>query len=334
MGATAAETSNRATPILDRLAPLPKAESPRSESGFMIAAWIVLGAAILTMLVFWRPPFLQSLRRVSLASFTQSLPDQLTASSIVILALSLALVGFAIVMIHELGHVLGGIWAGYRFDSMRVGPIQLDRRLRISRYRGPGAWIRGTVSMIPVKTDKLILRAIVMVFAGPAANVFSGYAAAAAPVPAGLHIRRIHLQFNRGGSGRARLSVSRPERRFRWSSNLDAVRRSRAGRAWVALMRLGAELRDGVPPESMSVDFLAMATRVRDDSPETIAAHAFAYMAAFHQHQDAERGPSARDLPEAFELRDARFAQCALERCRRVSGEKAKAHRSGRAMAG
>ena len=158
MGTTAAETSNRATPILDRLDPLPRPEAPQSDFRFGIAAWIALGAAIPAIFVFGPPPFLRSLRRMALASFTQLLPDHLTASRIVILALSLALVGFAIVVIHELGHVLGGIWAGYRFDSIRVGPLQLDRRWRIARYRGPGAWIRGTASMVPVKTDKLILR--------------------------------------------------------------------------------------------------------------------------------------------------------------------------------
>src|SRR5262249_19403353 len=54
--------------------------------------------------------------------------------------------------------------------------------------------------------------------------------------------------------------------------------------------RLGSEFNDGVRPESLSADFLAKAVAVRDDSMDTVTAHALGYMTAFHQHKDAEAG--------------------------------------------
>src|SRR5439155_15758063 len=40
----------------------------------------------------------------------------------------------------------------------------------------------------------------------------------------------------------------------------------------------------------LSADFLAKAIAVRDDSMDTVMAHAIAYSAAFHQHKDNEAG--------------------------------------------
>ena len=49
-----------------------------------------------------------------------------------------------------------------------------------------------------------------------------------------------------------------------------------------------ASSRDGVLPESLSADFLAKAMAIRDDSADTVKAHAIAFSAAFHQHKDSE----------------------------------------------
>jgi len=53
-------------------------------------------------------------------------------------------------------------------------------------------------------------------------------------------------------------------------------------------MKLGAELSDGVPPECLSRGFLAPAIAIRDNSPDTVAGHAFAHAAAFWQNKDDE----------------------------------------------
>jgi hypothetical protein len=70
---------------------------------------------------------------------------------------------------------------------MRVGGIQVDRPLRVSLYRGKGTGAGGWAMMLfPVKKDKLVLRAIAMTLAGPAANLASGYAVFLLPFTKGL----------------------------------------------------------------------------------------------------------------------------------------------------
>lgn len=54
------------------------------------------------------------------------------------------------------------------------------------------------------------------------------------------------------------------------------------------MLKLSAELREGVMPEAMSPAYLAKAVALRDKSPDTVAAHALAYSTAFHQRKDDE----------------------------------------------
>src|SRR5262245_5217085 len=74
--------------------------------------------------------------------------------------------------------------------------------------------------------------------------------------------------------------------------NLRAVAALRAGkskaRETVRVKPVGGDPNDGVLPESLSADFLAKATAVRDDSADTVTAHAITFAAAFHQHKDGE----------------------------------------------
>ena len=66
------------------------------------------------------------------------------------------------------------------------------------------------------------------------------------------------------------------------------LRQPEHGERWLALLHLGGELSDGVLPESLSADFLARVIAVRDESADTVKAHAIAFSAAFHQHNDSD----------------------------------------------
>jgi hypothetical protein len=68
------------------------------------------------------------------------------------------------------------------------------------------------------------------------------------------------------------------------------LRQPEQGQRWLALMTLVAEIKSGVLPEALSADCLARAVAVRDDSLDTVTAHALASSAAFHQHKDTEAG--------------------------------------------
>ena len=58
----------------------------------------------------------------------------------------------------------------------------------------------------------------------------------------------------------------------------------------MALLRLAADLTEGVPPESLPADYLAEAIALRDHSADTVVANSIAYSAAFHQRMDVEAG--------------------------------------------
>jgi hypothetical protein len=196
---------------------------------------------------------------------------------------------YLLLAVHELGHLAAGMCVGFRCRSLRVGPLLINRPLRVSLYRGPGALVQGKAELIPVATDKLAWRGVAMVLGGTIANTISAVLLLLLPFPitvfSGLFI---------AGSDANGVSDLLPfESRFGVSDGRRIwilLRKLERGQRWLALLHLGGQLMDGVLPESLSADFLAKAIAVRDASADTVKAYALAYWAAFHQHNDAEAG--------------------------------------------
>jgi hypothetical protein len=159
----------------------------------------------------------------------------------------------------------------------------------VSLYRGPGALVNGVAELSPAATDNLARRGVVMVLGGPVANLFSAVVVLLLPFPltvfSGLFVVcSLANALNDLLPFESRLGVSDGRRigMLLWQRE--------QGERWLALLRLGGEFNDGVRPESLSADFLAKAVAVRDESVDTVTAHALAYTAAFHQHKDEEAG--------------------------------------------
>lgn len=74
------------------------------------------------------------------------------------------------------------------------------------------------------------------------------------------------------------------------------LRNTAWGERWVALMKLGADLNDGVLPESLSEADIAKAATSRDDSLDTLTAHAIAFSWSFHRHKNNEAGRFLEEL--------------------------------------
>lgn len=289
MSATAGETRPSPTPILDRLVPLPQPVRPGSSLGTVLGLSIGSGVAILAIVLLWDPPFLESLREWFLAHTGELFPGEWTGTRSIAVIASLVAAVLLAITIHELGHALGGIWAGFRISQLRIGPLQIDRPFRISLQRSPGTGYAGWVSMFPLKRDKLLQRAMVLVFAGPGINLLCGVVLLLLPFSKGFFSEAfIVISFALGVREllpiRQRVAIS--DGRRLWL----LFRNPKWSRRWLALVKLGAELRAGVLPESLSPDCLAEAVAYRDDAPDTVTAHALAYAAAFHQHKDAEAG--------------------------------------------
>src|SRR5262249_44197604 len=151
----------------------------------------------------------------------------------------------------------------FRLRSYRVGPLLFTPPFRVTLYRGPGAVVNGVAELIPIATDKLAWRGIAMVLGGPAANFLSALALVLLPIPITVFSACfIAFSIANGVSDllpyESRLGVS-DGRRIGM-----LLRRGGRGERWLALLRLGGELADGVLPEALSADFLAKAVAVRD----------------------------------------------------------------------
>jgi hypothetical protein len=278
-----AEAPTSLTPILDWLAPLPRPAAHGSGSRIILGVVTTLFIAILATLMLRH-------RQWILMNFERMFPGSWTYIRVIFVGLSIVLIGFFVTAIHELGHLIVGICVGFRCRSMFLGPLQFNGPFRISLYPDPRAWWHGGVILFPVRQDKLRGRGIAMVFAGPAANLLTGCAVLLLPLPIGFFAGCFIVASILAGVVELLLPLQGPTFVLDGRRILMMLRNRELGERWLALMRLSAETSDGVLPESMSAEFLAKAIVVRDNSADTVIAHAFAYSAAFHQHRNAEAG--------------------------------------------
>jgi hypothetical protein len=236
----------------------------------------------------WRAPFLQPLRQWTLAQSARISSERWTFGKLVLVGLCTVLVCYAIIVIHELGHLVVGLSAGFRCGSIFFGPLQFNAPFGISLNPDRRSWWHGGVALFPDKHDRLRARAIAMVFAGPAANLLSGTVVFLLPFPKGFFSGLFIVASIAAGVVELLLPIRGPTFVFDGNRIWMLLRNQAMGERWLALMRLAADARRGIMPESMSADFLAKAIAVRDDSADTVIAHAMAYSNAFHQHRDAD----------------------------------------------
>jgi hypothetical protein len=285
MEAIASQAPESSTPILDRLAPMPPPAKPTRKQILLGVAIGAVGSVIIDTLA-WQAPTLWPGIGIP---FLHWLIAPWTELRFLSLALSFLVVGVASVFIHEAGHVLGGLATGFRFLSMRVGPIVLDRSFRISWYWGPAALSSGLVRMSAARRDHLRLRAGVFVLAGPAANLLSGGLAlvllptlslwstlALIAAAAAFILSILPFRTRVGPSDGSRLWML-------WRHRALCER-------WLILMKLEAENQEGVLTQARRAEYVAKAIGVLDSSPETVVAHSFAFLSALSQGRYQEAG--------------------------------------------
>ena len=222
-----------------------------------------------------------------LTTFAPMFADELTVALLLWMSLAAFLGWFAAVAIHECGHALMGGLMGFRFNSLRISRLEFHRSFRISLYRGRGTGASGWASMFPVKQDHLIPRTLAMLFAGPGANLLSLGLVLLLPISRGFFVAS--LAFWSFLFVLVNLLPLRSRAMLSDGKRILMLLQNRAqGERWLALMRLSAELERGLMPEALSPSFLAKALAIRDDSSDTVAAHAIAYAKAFYEHDDRE----------------------------------------------
>src|SRR5262249_22302588 len=86
----------------------------------------------------------------------------------------MALAVLGAVVIHELGHLLAGRAAGFRFGSLRIAGWEIDQNLKVSRRKTAQGDGLGATIFFPNEMRNRPLSVACMIAAGPAANLFLG----------------------------------------------------------------------------------------------------------------------------------------------------------------
>jgi len=308
------------TPILDRRIPFPPAEvakSIHSEHGSPFYGVLLAVGFLIGIVIAW-------VYRVGdwvWQWFSVTLPDWPLSIRLAAVAVAAGTGLLAALVVHELGHVLAGLCLGFRFHSVRVGRLHLIRPFRWSWSRAAEPAAVGMTTLFPVGTTALGPRAFGMVVGGPAANL------AAAGVIAGLAFEK-NLFWASFVLWSVVIGIGNlvPFRRGTFVSDggriVTLVAHPALARRWLAMIALTTELNDGVPPESLSPEFIATAIAERDEPGDTVAAHVLAYLKRFHQHDDVGAAEAlelclsyAAHLPEA--IRESLMCEAAVFQARR-----------------
>jgi hypothetical protein len=269
------------TPILDRLEPLPPL---RGTQRLRITKAVIIGGVLAGVFLSFAN------LRVFLAPVDRALRaivSRVEDIGVIQFAIMATLALFVAIAIHEAGHAIAGWLVGFKVHSIRIWRFQLERPLKFSFYRGPSGGAGGWAICTPGSTDALATRAGLMLFAGPAANLASGplvyvLAGAEALFPFVFILWSVLLGFTNLLPLRTGPLFSDGYR------ILMLLFDRRRGERWLALLTLSKDVLDGVSPERFSDEFLAVATAVKDDSSDTVSAHALAYSAAFRRRRYEE----------------------------------------------
>ena len=285
------------TPILDRqLLPAKRPLSPsRRRREFALGVSAAACVAAYTWLALMGSPefsprayhFAGPILRFLDNAFGKNTPDELSALIILWRFLSPILAQLAITIVHELGHAVAGKFAGFRILFIGIGPLKIRPPFHL-KWGGEG-WLpdaSGFTALSPIHSDGLRNRAIATLLGGPLANLATATL----------------VMFTNGGKGAffawfvlfsitAALGSLFPFRKLAQSDGkriLMLLRNGREGKRLLALLQLRADMRKGVEADQLRADFIAIATAIQDDSPDTVSAYEIAYSAAFYRHEDAE----------------------------------------------
>ena len=328
----AAVEVSSSTPILDRQLPVPPVMEPSTKT---IVAEIIYGLILGTVLpllfasmisasseLLWTHQPIPGIKGWLAQLATNSLGGSSLAFVLILIIVSPLLAMFAAFVVHELGHFIAGLFTGFQLLAIHIGSLQIVPPFHLKwspKDRLPGA--AGMAALVPIHSRNLRSRAIIMLLGGPAINLVTGFALAFLLPSYGL-LSAWFIFFS------VMLGVVNlvPFRRLAMHSDgkriLMLLRNSHQGERWLALLKLRADLESGTEFENSSPEFIAIATAVHDDSPETVMAYLIAHLLAFSRHDDLE---AARLLEICLkysgsatpQLRESVLTQAALFQARR-----------------
>lgn len=210
--------------------------------------------------MIWSPTFLALAERIIRPAqhFLDTTVDSIASKwGPLIIPAVLPFLLFAVVVVHEIGHLVCGLCVGFRLMSIRFGPLRISPPFRVSVKFEPKTGASGFVSMIPGKSENLRSRAVVFILGGPVANLLAGFFILFLKVGGPLVSVFATLSISIGAANLVpfrRLSLISDGKRL-----LMLIKNAGQGERLLAILQLAAELRNGIEPESLSPDFIAKA---------------------------------------------------------------------------
>lgn len=195
---------------------------------------------------------------------------------------SVPVIIFTVLLWHELGHVMGGAIAGFRFHMLAVGPLRIDRRpegFQMSFNRSPGLW--GGVAATAPDPDAppglrdLPRRMLIMTAGGPVASILGALAGLAiawfgGPGPGRLLAGVFGLM-----SGAIALATMIPQSFGQFKSDgqrvLESWRGGAAAERWSALAALSA-LATKYRPREWPAEIVLKSTELEDSTYDGVSA--------------------------------------------------------------
>lgn len=195
----------------------------------------------------------------------------------------------AVVVVHELGHVIAGKLAGFRLVSINFGQLQITPPLHFKWHRKdplPGAL--GFVRHLPVYSRNLRWRLVAAYLGGPAANLLCAFAISSfLPQPPIFFVWFALISLFTGIGNLLPFSRGRITADGQHILMLLRNRHQKIDQ-WLAIFQLVDDQLNGAEPENLRPDFLAIATAVKENSLGTVFGHDIAYTAAYYRHDDEE----------------------------------------------
>jgi len=277
---SSAPRQTSATPILDRLVPVPPPLRPKSDpkarwsKKFLLSLGI--GSAVLAILLLGR--------------LDATWADVLTGRAPLFKFLWTILVRFVLplgvaVLIHECGHLITGLFVGYRFLSIRVGPLELAWPFRLSVSRHKPGDVAGLTRMGPRVLKAASIRAVFYSFGGSAANLITSLLvfrySSSSPFLAILGVMSAFLGI--GNLIPFERSIASDGKRI-----LIAIFRREEIRRNAAVGQIFFEKEKGIFSEHLHPDFVSALIGAQDPSAATVVAHLLAHGASWETGPDDE----------------------------------------------
>jgi hypothetical protein len=216
-------------------------------------------------------------------------PGKITLWQVVLIPIAILLLT---VIVHELGHLIAGLLARFRFVLLAVGPVKLyadGPRLRLGLNHRLA--FGGMTICVPRHTRQLGRRVAGMILAGPCANLglsaLIGFVFLLQPrldLAGALFLQG--LAFLSGIMGLLNLFPIHSkgftsDGRRAW----DLLRGTPEAQRWLALWTLLATAIGGTRPADQDPDLITRAMALPDDSVDHLSALMWAYYAALDQGQ-------------------------------------------------